>query len=86
MADLGLVIVLAVVKISIALPSVSSKVGFSVSFAKVNRKSRSTRARQTLECFCSLHTRLATGSRRTLSRLRHRAPPPDLERTETQKV
>jgi hypothetical protein len=27
----------------------------------------------------SLHTRLATGTRRTLSRIRHRAPPPDLE-------
>jgi hypothetical protein len=38
--------------------------------------------RQTLECFCSLHTRLATGTRRTLSRIRHRAPPPDLEQIE----
>lgn len=41
MADLTWSLVLVVIKISVALPGVSSKVGFSVSSTKINRESGS---------------------------------------------
>lgn len=65
------------IRVIVSLPGVSSKVGFAVSSTRVNYKSRSICARQTLECFCSfLLVRQEVGGRYISDYV---MAPPDLE-------
>jgi hypothetical protein len=64
--------------VSILLSSVSSILLFLVSSTKVNRESKSIRARQTLECFCcSSHPPRDRKSADAISSTSLPAPPPD---------